>query len=50
MDAGARCCWCAVAVVLLRPWEQLRLGGEPARSAWAYVLRAVDGDTIEVRL
>ncbi|HET7454233.1 MAG TPA: thermonuclease family protein [Solirubrobacterales bacterium] len=40
----------AVAVVLARPWEQVRLGGEPPRSASAYVLRAVDGDTIEVRL
>ena len=37
------------ALVLLRPWEQLRLGGEPAVSATAYVMRAVDGDTIEVR-
>jgi micrococcal nuclease len=40
----------AVAVVLARPWEQLHLGGEPPASSWAYVLRAVDGDTIEVRL
>jgi micrococcal nuclease len=40
----------AVAIVLARPWEQVRLGGEPPRSAAAYVLRAVDGDTIEVRL
>jgi micrococcal nuclease len=39
-----------VALVLLRPWERLPLGGveEPA-SARAYVVRAVDGDTIEVR-
>lgn len=40
----------AVAVALARPWEQVRLGGEPPGSAWAYVLRAVDGDTIEVML
>jgi micrococcal nuclease len=40
----------AVAVVLARPWEEVRLGGEPPRSASAYVLRAVDGDTIEVQL
>lgn len=40
----------AVAVVLARPWEQVHLGGEPPRSAEAYVLRAVDGDTIEVLL
>jgi len=37
------------ALVLLRPWEELGREEEPA-SAWAYVLRAVDGDTIEVRL
>ena len=35
------------ALVLLRPWEELGRSEEPA-SAWAYVLRAVDGDTIEV--
>lgn len=39
----------AVALVLLRPWEEIGREGQPA-SAWAYVLRAVDGDTIEVRL
>lgn len=39
-----------VAVVLLRPWESLRLGDPPPRSAAAYVVRAIDGDTIEVRL
>lgn len=37
------------ALVLLRPWEELGRDEEPA-SAWAYVTRAVDGDTIEVRL
>ncbi|HWC48140.1 MAG TPA: thermonuclease family protein [Solirubrobacterales bacterium] len=40
----------AVAFVLARPWEEVHLGGEPPRSATAYVLRAVDGDTIEVLL
>jgi micrococcal nuclease len=40
----------ALAVVLARPWEQVRLGGEPPPSADAYVRRAVDGDTIEVLL
>jgi len=40
----------AVAVVLARPWEHVRLGDPPPLSATAYVLRAVDGDTIEVRL
>jgi micrococcal nuclease len=38
----------AVAIVLARPWEQVHLGGGPPRRATAYVLRAVDGDTIEV--
>lgn len=37
-----------IALVLLRPWEQVHLGDPPPRSATAYVLRAVDGDTIEV--
>lgn len=40
----------AVAAMLARPWDQLRLGGEPPRSAAAFVVRAVDGDTIEVDL
>ncbi len=39
-----------VAAVILRPWEELRPGDEPPASAVAYVVRAVDGDTIEVRL
>ncbi len=40
-----------VAAVLLRPWEAVRGGGEDgAATARAYVVRAVDGDTIEVRL
>jgi micrococcal nuclease len=38
-----------VAVVLGRPWELLP-AEEPPRSAWAYVVRAVDGDTIEVQI
>ena len=37
------------ALVLLRPWEETGRGGAPA-SAWAYVTRVVDGDTVEVRL
>jgi micrococcal nuclease len=40
------------AAVLGRPWEawdEIWREDSP-RSAWAYVLRAVDGDTIEVRL
>lgn len=39
------------AVLLLRPWEERGRGGDAGpRSADAYVVRAVDGDTIEVRL
>jgi micrococcal nuclease len=38
------------AAVLLRPWEQLERPEPVAPSAHAYVIRAVDGDTIEVRL
>jgi micrococcal nuclease len=37
------------ALVLLRPWEGL-WRDEPPASAMADVMRAVDGDTIEVRL
>jgi micrococcal nuclease len=37
------------ALVLLRPWEELGRD-EGATSAWAYVSRVVDGDTVEVRL
>ena len=36
--------------MLLRPWEHIDLNGTPSRSAIAYVLRAVDGDTIEARI
>jgi micrococcal nuclease len=39
----------AVALLLLRPWERDG-GAEGPRVAYAYVTRAVDGDTIEVRL
>lgn len=40
-----------VAALVLRPWETAGSGAEsgPA-SATAYVVRAIDGDTIEVRL
>lgn len=38
-----------VALVLLRPWEEIGRKEDPA-SAWAYVTRVVDGDTVEVRL
>jgi micrococcal nuclease len=38
------------AAVLLRPWEEIgRPGPEPA-SAHAFIVRAVDGDTIEARI
>jgi micrococcal nuclease len=37
------------SMALLRPWERLPQA-EPPRAAWAQAIRAVDGDTIEVRL
>lgn len=37
------------ALVLLRPWEELGREEAPV-SAWAYVSRVVDGDTVEVQL
>ncbi|MGN6257181.1 MAG: thermonuclease family protein [Solirubrobacterales bacterium] len=49
-DTGSLFLLALVALVLIRPWEHVRLGDPPPRSATAYVLRAVDGDTIEVRL
>lgn len=41
-----------VAVVLLRPWGLWEEGSGPAASEWlsGRVVRAVDGDTLEVRL
>jgi micrococcal nuclease len=41
-----------LAAVLLRPWEawERLTEGEPPRASSADVVRAVDGDTIEVRL
>jgi micrococcal nuclease len=38
------------AAVLLRPWEQVGAIGAEPDSGHAYVVRAVDGDTIEVNL
>jgi micrococcal nuclease len=38
------------AALVLRPWEQLARSDSGPASASAYVTRAVDGDTIEVRL
>jgi micrococcal nuclease len=49
-DIGSLLLLVLVAAVILRPWEGLRPGGEPPASATAYVVRAIDGDTIEVRL
>jgi micrococcal nuclease len=48
-DIGSLFLLTLIALVLLRPWEHLP-AEEPPRSAWAYVVRAIDGDTIEVRL
>jgi micrococcal nuclease len=39
----------AVALLILRPWEGGSSGDGPA-SATAFVIRAVDGDTIEARI
>lgn len=39
-----------VALVVIRPWERVHLGESPPQSAGAYVVRAIDGDTIEVQL
>lgn len=39
-----------VALVVIRPWEHVRLGEPPPQSASAYVVRAIDGDTIEVQV
>jgi len=49
-DIGSLFLLALVSLVILRPWEQVHLGDPPPRSAAAYVLRAVDGDTIEVLL
>jgi micrococcal nuclease len=49
-DIGSLFLLALIALVLLRPWEHVRLGDPPPRSAMAYVVRAVDGDTIEVKL
>lgn len=38
-----------VALLILRPWESGTSEGGP-RSAQAYVVRAIDGDTIEARI
>lgn len=41
----------AVAVLLiLRPWEDRRTGDDGPTAARAFVVRAVDGDTIEARI
>jgi micrococcal nuclease len=41
-----------VAVVIVRPWETWSglWREQPPRRTWAYVVRAVDGDTIEVQV
>jgi micrococcal nuclease len=49
-DIGSLLLLALVAIVLLRPWEHVRLGDPPPRSVMAYVVRVVDGDTIEVKL
>jgi micrococcal nuclease len=49
-DFGSLFLLALISLVLLRPWEHVRLGDPPPRSATAYVVRTVDGDTIEVAL
>jgi micrococcal nuclease len=50
-EVGSALLLILTAAVLLRPWESFRGDGEGGlASARAYVVRAVDGDTIEVRL
>lgn len=49
-DIGSLFLLVLIALVLLRPWEHVRLGDPPPRSTTASVVRAVDGDTIEVEL
>jgi micrococcal nuclease len=43
---------CVVAVILLRPWEfeQHHSGPDPSQVLTGVAVRAVDGDTLEVRL
>jgi micrococcal nuclease len=40
----------AAALLILRPWEDHRAAGSGPSEARAFVVRAVDGDTIEVRI
>jgi micrococcal nuclease len=40
----------AALLLILRPWENRGTGDSGPREARAYVVRAVDGDTIEVRI
>jgi micrococcal nuclease len=49
-DIGSLFLLALISLVLLRPWEHVQFGDPPPRSAAAYVVRAVDGDTIEVLL
>jgi micrococcal nuclease len=39
-----------LAALILRPWERIRVGEDEPAFARAYVTRAVDGDTIVVRV
>lgn len=49
-DIGSIFLLALVALVVVRPWKHFHLGDPPPQSAWAYVVQAIDGDTIEVRL
>jgi micrococcal nuclease len=39
-----------VALLILRPWENGAGEANGPREAWAHVVRAIDGDTIEARI
>ncbi|HET7509534.1 MAG TPA: thermonuclease family protein [Solirubrobacterales bacterium] len=49
-DVGSLFLLALVALVVIRPWEPVHLGDPPPQSASAHVVRAIDGDTIEVQL
>lgn len=51
-DFGSLLLLVLVAAVLLRPWEAWDdlWREQPPQRVWAYVVRAVDGDTIEVQV
>lgn len=49
-QAGSIALLLVASLLILRPWESARRGPSDPRAASAYVIRAVDGDTIEARI